>query len=317
MQPPDFAPESLSTGELTVRQVDWAEAQNALRSIREQVFILEQGVPPEIEIDGRDKDAYHFLGTLDGVPVACGRLQRDGKVSRMAVLPVHRGRDFGRQVLEAIIQAAGGLGMDHLYLHAQAHAGGFYRKAGFVGSGDIFDEADIPHIAMSLDLPGAKSEDERRTGVGYPSPFDTLAVRLCGRARRELRILSPDLDFRVFDRPELVDAVAAFVRGGHQARLRILIADSRSLVDRGHRLLELARRIPSKVVIQRLAEHPQWNGETAVICDREAVLVRSGDDDNGAIYEPDSRPAAQRYSELFEELWKRSEPDPELRSLRL
>ena len=172
MPPGQFAAESPAPAELLVRQVDWNEASDALRSIREQVFILEQGVPPEIEIDGRDAEAYHFLGTLDGVPVACGRLQRDGKVSRMAVLPVHRGRDFGRQVLEAIIHAARGLGMERLYLHAQAHAGGFYRKAGFVGSGDIFDEADIPHIAMALDLHGAVPEDERRAGVAYPSPFD-------------------------------------------------------------------------------------------------------------------------------------------------
>ena len=305
--------------ELVVRQVEWPVAEDALRSIREQVFILEQGVAPEIEVDGNDPGAYHFLGTLGGKPVACGRLQSNGKVSRMAVLPVHRGRNFGRQVLDAIIEAGRAMGLPRLFLHAQAHAGGFYRKAGFVASGDIFEEADIPHVAMSMDLDSeaAGGAEHARTGIRYPSPFDELAVALCAGARRDLSILSPDLDYRVFDRPELVDTVVALLRNSDKARVRIVIADSRPLVHRGHRLLELARRVPSKMGIQRLAEHPQWNGETAVIRDRDGVLFQPGGGERRAFYEPGSRAVAEQYIEQFEELWRRSEIDQELRSLRL
>ncbi len=307
------------SNELKVEEVDWAQGQAALQAIREQVFVLEQGVPPAIEKDGNDEDAHHFLGTLDDVPVACGRLQETGKISRMAVLPVHRGRDFGRQVLNAIIARGRSLGLPRLYLHAQAHAGGFYRKAGFVASGDIFDEADIPHMAMMMDLTKATTEEPGgfRNGVTYPKPFDSLAVELCTSARRELCIQSPQLDHQVFDQPALIAAVSALVRSSSQSRVRILVADARPLINRGHRLLELARRTPSKVHIQRLSEHPQWNQETLVIRDRDGVLYKPGGSDHEAFFEPRSRASTQRHLELFDELWRQSSVDPNLRSLAL
>jgi predicted GNAT family N-acyltransferase len=309
------------SNELQVSEIDWSEGQAAVRDIREQVFVLEQGVPPEIEIDGNDEEAHHFVGFLDGVPVACGRLQDNGKISRMAVLPVHRGRNFGRQVLEAIIARARELNLQRLYLHAQAHAGGFYRKAGFVASGDIFDEADIPHVAMMMDLSEGIADADPSSGirnrVNYPQPFDSLAVALCTDARRELRIQSPQLDHRVFDQPELIAAVSALVRSSSQSLVRILIADSRPLIDRGHRLLELARRMPSKVHIRQLSEHPQWNQETVVIRDRDGLLFKPGGSDHDAFFEPHSRASAQRHLELFDELWRQGSADPNLRSLAL
>jgi predicted GNAT family N-acyltransferase len=308
------------SNEFEVQRVSWEEARDTLRAIREQVFILEQGMPPELEIDGQDEAAYHFLGSLDGVPVACGRLQATGKVSRISVLPVHRGRNFGRKVLDAIIAEAGRLGLPHLYLHAQAHAGGFYRKAGFVASGEVFDEAEIPHIAMALDLQLPLDEnplDQPVSAVHYPQPFAAAAVALCQGARRELRIQSPQLDHRVFDRPELVDAISALARSGAQACVQILISDPRPLVQRGHRLLELARRLPSTVLIRQLSEHPQWNDETVVIRDRNGVLYKPGGSDHEGFFEPDSPASTRKHLELFDELWRQASADPDLRSLTL
>ena len=95
------------------------------------------------------------------------------------------------------------------------------------------------------------------TGVKYPHPFAELAVELCGSAAREICILSPTLDHEAFDNTKLTDALGVLIRSSRQTRVRIVVADTRSLVSRGHRLLLLARRIPSCVQIRRLAEHPQ------------------------------------------------------------
>lgn len=304
------------SSELRVARVDWDDERELLQALREQVFILEQGVPREIEWDGRDADALHFLGTLDGKAVACGRLLRDGKVGRMAVSPPWRGNGFGRAVLDAIIAEAGTLGLAHLYLHAQAHAGGFYRKAGFEVRGEPFDEAGIPHIAMHLDL-APEQPDGFVTGVHYPQPFDRYAARLCGSALREICIQSPQLDHSVFEHEGLLAAISGLARGGRQTRVRILVADHRPLVQRGHRLLALARRIPSAVMIQRLAEHPDWNGETVIIRDRDGVLYKPGGSDHQGFYEPDSRASTRRHLELFEELWRLSSADANLRSLSI
>jgi len=159
--------------------------------------------------------------------------------------------------------------------------------------------------------------NEFLTGVQYPQPFDQLLVELCRSAARQIFILSPRLDNEVFDNAELVEALSALVRSSRQTRVRILISDSRGLVARGHRLLALARRLPSSVEIQKLAEHPDWKGQTVIIRDRNGVLYKPGGSDHDGFYEPDSRASTQQHLELFEELWRHSAPDIELRSLSM
>ena len=153
------------------------------------------------------------------------------------------------------------------------------------------------------------------SGVQYPQPFDELVVALCNSASRQLYILSPILDYEVFDNPELAAAISALVRRSRSTEVRILINDSRPVVARGHRLLELARRLPSSVKIQILEEHPDWNGETVVIRDFDGVLYKPGDAEHEGFYEPDSRASTQRHLELFNELWRFSAQDPNLRAL--
>ena len=67
--------------------------------------------------------------------------------------------------------------------------------------------------------------------------------------------------------------------------------------------------------IRRISEHPDWNGQTVVIRDRDGVLYKPGDSDHDGFYEPNSRASTERHLELFEELWRYSEEDPELRTL--
>jgi hypothetical protein len=153
------------------------------------------------------------------------------------------------------------------------------------------------------------------TGVGYPEPFADYAVLLAQSASRYLWVLSPRLDHAAFDNEALADALSALARDSRQTEVRILISDSRDIVGRGHRLLQLARRLPSKVQLQRLAEHPDWNGETIVIRDHDGVLYKPGGSDHEAFYEPNSRASAQRHIDLFRELWRYSAKDPDLRSL--
>jgi hypothetical protein len=161
------------------------------------------------------------------------------------------------------------------------------------------------------------SNDEFLAGVEYPHPFDELAVSLCRSAARSLAILSPTLDHAAFDNRALAEAISALARSSRQTEVRILISDSRPLVTRGHRLLQLARRIPSSLRIQKLTDHPDWSGQTVVIRDRDGVLFKPGDSSHEGFYEPDSRASTQKHLELFEELWRYSVQDTELRALSL
>jgi hypothetical protein len=161
------------------------------------------------------------------------------------------------------------------------------------------------------------SNNEFITGIAYPQPFAAYAVALCESASRYICILSPQLDHAAFDNSELVDALSALARRSRQTQVRILISDSRPVVGRGHQLLQLARRLPSTVHIRKLEEHPNWNNETTVIRDRDGVLYKPGDSDHDAFYEPNSRASTLRHLELFDELWRLSVEDAELRTLHL
>ncbi len=161
------------------------------------------------------------------------------------------------------------------------------------------------------------SNDEERRSVEYPHPFDELVVELAASAARYLYILSPGLDHAVFDREPLVGALSRLARSSRQTEVRLLISDSRALLARGHRLLALSRRIPSVIHLRRLSDHPEWVGQTVVIRDRDGLLFKPGDARNEAFYEPASRAAVQPQLELFEDLWRYSDQDPDLRTLRV
>jgi len=161
------------------------------------------------------------------------------------------------------------------------------------------------------------STEEFLQGVEYPHPFDELVVALAESAARYLYILSPRLDHAAFDSPELVAALSTLARDSRQTEIRILIKDSRNIVAQGHRLLLLARKIPSAVKFRKLEDHPDWKGQTVVIRDRDGVLYKPGDADHTGFYEPASRASTRKHLELFEELWRHSLEDTELRNLSL
>ena len=141
------------TDAVSIRIVPWPEARTDAMRVREAVFVVEQGVPPEIELDEWDPQCDHALAFEPGGRcVGTGRLLPDGHIGRMAVLGDWRGRGIGDAILAALVERAAARGMRRLVLNAQTHAVPFYARYGFVAFGDEFMEADIPHVAMARDL---------------------------------------------------------------------------------------------------------------------------------------------------------------------
>ena len=131
----------------------WERVRDDAYAVRHEVFVLEQAVPPEIELDDDDPVAVHAVAYGDdGTPVATGRLLPDGHIGRMAVRKAARGSGVGGQVLDALIAQGHGDGHRLLLLHAQTHARGFYEAHGFAAQGETFVEAGIEHIAMTREL---------------------------------------------------------------------------------------------------------------------------------------------------------------------
>src|ERR1043166_7895758 len=129
-----------------------AELAKAFR-IRLRVFVREQGVPRDIEIDNSDRDALHFLAYIDDKPAGTARLvinENRAKIGRMAVLKSFRRRGTGKRLLDRAIAAARRAGAEEIFLHAEVPFIPFYEPAGFRAIGRTFDEAGIPHRKMIL-----------------------------------------------------------------------------------------------------------------------------------------------------------------------
>ena len=140
---------------MRVELLDWEAARPLAAPIRFAVFVEEQKVPEEAEIDERDPHCVHALAwSDDGRPLGTGRLLPDGHIGRMAVLRQARGSGVGSALLRALMQAARRRGDRELMLSAQTHAIGFYERFGFVAEGEQYDDAGIPHRAMRLVLQG-------------------------------------------------------------------------------------------------------------------------------------------------------------------
>ena len=133
---------------VTIELLDWRAAQADAKRIRFEVFVEEQRVPAEIELDEHDASCIHAVAYSDGKPVGTGRLLPDGHIGRMAVLESQRGRGIGKALLRALIEAARRRGDREVLLSAQVHAVGFYRAEGFEPEGPVYEEAGIPHQAM-------------------------------------------------------------------------------------------------------------------------------------------------------------------------
>ncbi len=121
-------------------------------AIRRTVFIIEQSVPEEIEIDGQDPAAQHVLAYLDDRPVGTGRITPEGRIGRMAVLREARGQGVGTAMLEHLLDIARGLAVDKVCLSAQCPAVPFYARFGFSPTGAVYQEAGIDHRWMERAL---------------------------------------------------------------------------------------------------------------------------------------------------------------------
>jgi predicted GNAT family N-acyltransferase len=137
---------------LLIELLSWEEARAHASPIRFTVFVEEQGVPREIELDEYDPVSIHVVAFEDQEPVATGRLLPDGHIGRMAVLKAWRGRGIGGAILKALIKVARQNGHADVALSAQVHAVPFYRAHGFIPEGDEYLEAGIRHQAMKQRL---------------------------------------------------------------------------------------------------------------------------------------------------------------------
>ena len=144
---------------ITVKLIETPAELEGAFSLRIRVFVGEQGVPADIEVDEADTDpgTVHAVAVHNGVIIGTGRLlpDVDGKgphIGRMAVERDRRRDGIGGQVLNFLEEQGRARGFRQVTLHAQEYVKSFYAGHGYREVGDIFEEAGIPHREMVKEL---------------------------------------------------------------------------------------------------------------------------------------------------------------------
>ncbi|MGB5631964.1 MAG: GNAT family N-acetyltransferase [Waterburya sp.] len=137
---------------LQIKTVEYQDEIVAIRQIRTKVFQEEQGVSPELEFDGLDQPAVHFLAYANGKAIGTARIREIDpdtvKIERLAVLPEAREQGVGRQLMETALKVISQQDKFLAIVHAQEYIARLYQQLGFEIVGEKFSEAGIIHVKM-------------------------------------------------------------------------------------------------------------------------------------------------------------------------
>lgn len=295
-----------------VEAIDYDSGVDALRAVREPVFVHEQQVPLELEWDDLDPLCTHVLARDDaGRPIGTARLTPERKIGRMAVLRDWRGHGVGDALLRALIDEAQRRQWPELSLHAQVSAWGFYARHGFVPVGARFMEAGIEHQSMRRRLRGATDIETA----------DAACAIVCGIAagtRRTLSVYSRALDPGLFDAPEVLDALRRLATRRQRIEIRILLQDA-AAAQRAHApLIPLAQRLSSVFLFREVADPIDRGYASAyVVNDAAGHYFRTLGNRFDGEGDVDGAGRARQLAEAFQPVWERSRPVSEYRALGL
>jgi predicted GNAT family N-acyltransferase len=134
---------------------DFERDYAAIRAVRFAVFVDEQRIAADLEMDDRDLHCVHVLARdARGGAVGTGRidLEAGAKVGRVAVLASARGSGVGTALMLKLHEVARSRGAAAVWCHAQTSAVPFYTGLGYRTVSEVFEEAGIDHVRMEREL---------------------------------------------------------------------------------------------------------------------------------------------------------------------
>lgn len=134
--------------------MQWEQAAQLLKTVREKVFVCEWRIPKKVEFDESDRHAFHMLvcDDITQEPVATGRICPTGEISRIAVLPNHRQLGLDKIILTGLIKIATELDLREVYVSIPLGSVNSFRSQGFSAIGAVYMEAGIPRQRMACQL---------------------------------------------------------------------------------------------------------------------------------------------------------------------
>lgn len=155
--------------------------------------------------------------------------------------------------------------------------------------------------------------------ISLSSSNDHLAMtdHMVSQARRSIRIFTRELDPLLYDRGEFANACKQLALRSRYARIEILAFESQAIIRKGHRMVDLARRLSSRIEIREPEIYYEKHLQTFITFDEKAYIYRSyADRFEGVANFNDSR-ETRELEKLFKEIWLRSHVDTEMRNLNI
>jgi len=147
--------------------------------------------------------------------------------------------------------------------------------------------------------------------------FQEHSLKLLNQARRNIAILSRDLDEAVYGNDEFIEALSHFVRSSRSAQVQVLVKNTKPAIESGHSLTKLHQRLSSKVLLRKLTLEPANTDMGFMLCDTAGLLYKNDDGVYQGFANYNAAVEVKRFREVFDYLWQYAEAEVELQVLHL
>ena len=141
------------------------------------------------------------------------------------------------------------------------------------------------------------------------------AVELVTQAKRKLSIISQELDPKVYDQPDFLEALRQMALKNRFVEIRILVSEPELIVRRGHKLLDLAGKISSFIELRKVSAKYKTFNEAVLIADEVGYLYRESTERYKGNVNFNSPRESKHLLDVFNEMWETAKPDPNLRKV--
>lgn len=313
-----------------VESANWRRHGRALRQIRATALTSKLGDEQAQEGDRADGNAHHLLAQAGEPPAPVGglRWRPSGQIEHLAVLPQWRGQGIGAALLASAVREMGAGRRLTPFLFTTRNTEAFFARLGFAPDDEPFSRHGEWLRHMTLTTPDALREADLRSrqlgttgGRLFLPQHEHLALAACqlaAQSRRRIELLSVDLQPEIYDRQSFAEALrylALELRG--RLPVRILVIDPEPSLRRGHRVIELARKLTSDIQIRLVPKDWAEHSDQFLLCDQAGLLLIRHQDPNRTLVDFNSPAETRRLRGLFDQIWDQGETHPGLRRLYL
>lgn len=285
------------------RHVDWKDERDTLLTQR-QTFLPDMAVEPVV-----DTQAQHYLASVNGETAGYLRINADGHISAAATRELSSG-DIAEALVRQAILDTPRRGLSRLFVEAGHPWHDTLARLGFTAGGEqqgatlsLLLPPDRSSIASGSDLVRLEHMDD----------FRRFSVTLAKQAVRSIIIFSDDLEAWLYDNDEFVSAVLELAQRSRNSSIRLIVRDTRMLLERGHCLLRASHRASDKIQLHKLPANLTEKLPNFMVVDDNGLLFRPDSQVVQGIGYTDYRARAKPLIEQFDQYWIRSHVDPDLR----